>query len=64
MNKIAVKTEVQVELASADAHRLGISTGYSGTGEIYGHYTLGHYVRIPGGKVLAIADKYNALRPV
>ena len=64
MKRFEVNTTVQVELASADSKKLGISKGYYEEGEIRGHYPLGHYVRMPDSRVLAIADRYNALKQV
>ena len=64
MEKLNVGTKVTVSLSSTDAHKLGITQEYYGPATISGVYPLGHYIKTEGGRILAIADKYNAVMEI
>lgn len=68
MKKLEVGTKVNVEVNNEVAGKLGISESYSGNGVVHGTYPLGHYIQVVSndkrnGRIMAIADKYNAIKP-
>jgi len=64
-NKIPVNAIVNVRLSQQAMKSLGINNaiGADERLKVVGHYPAGHYVG-NGNQVLAIADKYDALRLV